>query len=190
MKSKNMDKKQLRKMMSSRRSLLSKEQVVSLSDEIGYYVIKSDLFQRASHICVYQAFRNEVCCDTIMEEAFRTGKHVYVPVTDIETKTMEFFEVFENTLWEPGAYHILEPCISKDNPILKEKALVFMPGLVFDREKHRIGYGGGYYDKYFMRHPVHTRIALCFDFQIVDTLPFEEHDILPDYIVTEKGIIT
>lgn len=185
-----MDKKQLRKMMSCRRDLLSNEQVCFLSEEIGNYVINSDLFRNASHICVYQAFRNEVCCDSITEEAMKKGKHVYVPVTDKETKTMEFYEIFEDTLWKNGAYDILEPCLSNNNPILQENALVFMPGLLFDKEKHRIGYGGGYYDKYLMTHPMHTSVALCYDFQIVDALPFEEHDVLPDYIVTEKGLIT
>lgn len=175
--------------MSDRRNRLSKEQVSSLSNEIGKQIIKSELFQNAFHICVYQAFRNEVCCDTIMEEAFKSGKHVYVPVTDMETKTMEFYEVFEDTLWKPGAYDILEPCISKDNSILKEKALVFMPGLLFDKDKHRVGYGGGYYDKYFMSHPFHTLVGLCYDFQVVDCLPYEEHDMIPDYIATEKGIM-
>ena len=189
MKSNCMDKKELRNIMMNRRNRLSKNEVDAFSKRIANHVIKSDLFKESSHICIYQAFRNEVSCDVIMKEAFLKGKHVYVPVTDMGTKTMEFYEIFEDTKWILGAYGIKEPCLSNQQPVLNEKALICMPGLLFDKEKHRIGYGGGYYDKYFMLHPMHTKIALCYEFQIIETLPFEEHDILPDYIVTEKGII-
>lgn len=188
MKIKNTDKKELRKEMLQRRNLLSKEQVENSSKQITDYVIKSDLFQNASNICVYQAFRNEVCCDDIVKEAFLSGKQVFVPVTDIVTKTMEFYEILETTQWKTGAYGILEPCIQEDSTILKEKALILMPGLLFDKEKHRIGYGGGYYDKYLTNHTIHIKIALCYDFQVIAELPYEEYDVTPDYIVTEQGI--
>ncbi|MGN0438972.1 MAG: 5-formyltetrahydrofolate cyclo-ligase [Lachnospiraceae bacterium] len=184
-----MNKKELREYMGNCRNQLSKEMVCHLSHKICEHVVNSYIFKESKCVCIYQAFRNEVCCDEIMKEAFLQNKHVYVPVTNIQEKTMDFFEIFEHTNWVKGAYDILEPCITDCNLVLKEPALVCMPGICFDKEKHRIGYGGGYYDKYFMLHPVHTKLALCYDFQIVESLPFEEHDILPDYIVTEHGLM-
>ena len=70
-----------------------------------------------------------------------------------------------------------------------ERTLIIMPGSVFDVHGHRIGYGGGYYDKYLARHTQCRTIAVCFDFQIVEELPAEDHDICPELIVSEKRCI-
>ena len=94
-----------------------------------------------------------------------------------------------DTEWRIGTYGIEEPILESETRILKEKAVILMPGLVFDRKKHRIGYGGGYYDRYLAGHTEHITAALCYAFQIIEeNLPWEEHDILPDYIITEKEI--
>ena len=68
-------------------------------------------------------------------------------------------------------------------------ALVLMPGLAFDREGHRIGYGGGFYDRFLEAHPGLSRVALAFEFQIKAQVPYEAFDICPEKIVTEKRII-
>lgn len=185
-----MDKNKVRKEMSAKRQALSKEEVTAASIHISDLLIASTLYKDASNICVYQAFRNEVSCETIMKQAFLDGKQIFVPVTDLQSKTMDFYQVMENTEWKTGSYGILEPVISKDNKKLQEPALILMPGLVFDKNKRRIGYGGGYYDKYLAVNKNHITIALCYDFQVVDyALPFEEHDILPDYILTNNNLI-
>jgi len=67
--------------------------------------------------------------------------------------------------------------------------LIIIPGAAFDKEKHRIGYGAGFYDKYLSKSNVGDRIALAFDFQVLDRIPFNEYDIKPDIIITEKEII-
>ena len=71
-----------------------------------------------------------------------------------------------------------------DEPVAEDKtALVLMPGMAFDRAGHRIGYGGGFYDKYLSREPEHPTLALCYDFQIVENLPTEEFDIPVDIVL-------
>ena len=65
--------------------------------------------------------------------------------------------------------------------------LIVMPGVAFDRELHRIGHGGGYYDRYLTAHPEHETIAIAYDFQVLAQVPFEEHDIRPMDLITEKG---
>jgi len=93
---------------------------------------------------------------------------------------------------EPGYYNILTPkqeFIRYIDP--SEIDLVIVPGAVFDREGYRVGYGGGYYDKFLsskIRKDI-SKIAIAFDLQIVDKVPREEHDISVDYIITEKEII-
>lgn len=183
------DKNLLRTKIRGMRDALSKEDVLELSKSIAKNVIDSSIYQSMNHICVYQSFRNEVSCDFIMENSFQTGKRVYVPVTDEEHHRISFYEVFPDTQWISGAYGIMEPLITNDNKLLADKALVLMPGLVFDKNRNRIGYGGGYYDRYLMEHFEHSKMALCYCFQLVDEqIPSEEFDVRPDYIVTEKGI--
>lgn len=185
-----MNKKQLRKQMLAKREALSVAEQQRYSEQIARQLCSADIYGKYDNICIYQAFRGEVVCDTIRENAWRDGKTVYVPVSDAATKTMNFCKITKETVWKTGAYGILEPVITEECEWLQQPALVLMPGLVFDLQKHRIGYGGGYYDKYLAQHTIHTTIALCYRFQILtDALPFEEFDVLPDYIVTETGWI-
>lgn len=184
-----MDKKLMRKQMSEQRNALTKEYQTEYSKTIAERIAGSSIYKNSQNICVYQAFRNEVSCDNITACAFKDGKSVFVPITNKETMTIEFFEVTKYTVWQEGAYGILEPVINENAKALNEAALIFMPGLVFDKDKHRIGYGGGCYDKYLSKHTEHITAALCYPFQIVtEELPYEEHDILPDYIITNERI--
>ncbi|MCM1500543.1 MAG: 5-formyltetrahydrofolate cyclo-ligase [Clostridium sp.] len=184
------DKKILRRHMLEKRKQLTEEEVRVRSAQIAGHLMRHMMYKECMHICIYQAFRNEVSCDEIKALAFADKKAVYVPVTDIAKKTMEFYRITANTDWKPGAYGIMEPVIHADTPVLEEAALILMPGLAFDREKHRLGYGGGYYDRYLNLHRHHKTAALGYRFQLTDEqLPVEHHDIIPDYIVTEDGIL-
>lgn len=182
------DKKILRKKMREIRDALTNEDIDACSKQIAEQLLQSSLYQECTHICVYEAFRNEVSCKYIIDQAFQDGKCVYLPVTNETTKTMEFYQITEDTIYREGNYGIREPELNENSKILQEKALILMPGLAFDRNKHRLGYGGGYYDKYLSLHKEHITAALCYNFQIVDELSCEKHDISPDYIVTEKEI--
>lgn len=182
-----MKKNEIRNQMLKKRELLAFSEQQIYSDRISQIILNSSLYRNCKNLCIYQAFRKEVSCDKIIKQALNDNKHVFVPVTDSGNKTMEFYRITEKTEWKKGAYGILEPVLTDTTAILKEAALILMPGLVFDREKHRIGYGGGYYDKYLAGHIEHTTVALCYHFQIIDgNLPWEEHDILPDYIATDE----
>lgn len=184
-----MNKKQIREEMLAKRNALSVQEQYLISEQISMQIINSPLYDNFQYICTYQAFRGEVFCDKVKMQAFSDGKQVYVPVTDRNRKCITFYQIDEYTSYTQGAYGIMEPVIGKDSRTLSAPALILMPGLAFDRKKHRIGYGGGYYDRYLAEHMEHKTAALCFEFQVLkEDLPYEEHDILPDYIVTEKGI--
>ena len=184
-----MDKITLRKYMTEKRNCLTSHEIQSCSEEITKRLLGSIFYRECQNLCLYNAFRNEVSCRYIMKQALSDGKGVFMPVTDETQKMIEFYEVTETTRWRKGAYGIEEPILQSGTRILKEKAVILMPGLVFDRKKHRIGYGGGYYDRYLAIHTEHITAALCYAFQITEeALPWEEHDVLPDYIITEKEI--
>ncbi len=184
------DKKTVRDRMRTQRDGLPEEKITEYSQKIAKTILLSEIYSQYTRICVYQPFRNEVDCQHITERALADGKTVYLPVTDRQSKTIDFYQITENTVYQNGAYGIREPIFDKENREslrLKDSALILMPGLAFDKKKHRLGYGGGYYDKYLAVHRGNVTMALCYDFQIVeDELPFEEHDILPNYIVTEQ----
>ena len=184
------DKKIIREEMLLRRGKLTDEDVRRYSETIMQRLVESSFYRECHNLCIYQAFRNEVSCDTIMPLSLSDGKRVYTSVTDKTGKSIEFYQITEYTKWQQGAYGIMEPVITPDDQPLQEPALVLMPGLAFDRNKHRLGYGGGYYDRYLAGHQGNITAALCYSFQITEhELPYEEHDILPDYIVTEQEII-
>ena len=89
---------------------------------------------------------------------------------------MEFILVEDLSLVTPSAFGAPEPV--EDGPVARdETALVLVPGIAFDCRGHRLGYGGGYYDRFLAREPEHPTIALCYDFQLLPNLEAEPHDI-------------
>jgi len=100
---------------------------------------------------------------------------------------MRFYQITSFDELEEGTMHILEPD-PEQCPCLdaEEHALVIMPGAAFDRERNRIGYGGGFYDRYLAAHPEHPTVAAAYSFQVFDRIPSDEHDIRPQILVTEE----
>lgn len=113
------------------------------------------------------------------------GKKVAFP--RVEGSEMEFYEVTSLKDFQEGSFHVMEPVGGE--PVAVQNALVLVPGLGFDSRGSRIGYGGGYYDRYFSRHPKHIKVGIAYAVQLVGELEVEEHDISMDGIVTEEGIL-
>ena len=122
-------------------------------------------------------------CDTgaFLRQAQRDGKRVAVP--KVYGDEMRFLWLDDLQQVAPGAYGIPEPIA--DGPVaMDETALVLMPGLAFDREGFRLGYGGGFYDKYLAAHPKHVTLALCYGFQMFDHLDVDDYDIPVQYVIS------
>ena len=152
------------------------------TNDITERVINHPRFLEETDIYCYANYNGEVGTSSIMEEAWKLGKNVWFP--RIEGSEMNFYLVESKDDLQPGAYGILEPT---GNHIADgEDGLLIMPGVAFDEECHRIGYGGGFYDKYLEKHPNLHAIAIAFELQMYRELPFEEHDIKPEKVVTEK----
>ena len=152
------------------------------TNDITERVINHPRFLEETDIYCYANYNGEVGTSSIMEEAWKLGKSVWFP--RIEGSKMNFYLVESKDDLQPGAYGILEPT---GNHIADgEDGLLIMPGVAFDEECHRIGYGGGFYDKYLEKHPNLHAIAIAFELQMYRELPFEEHDIKPEKVVTEK----
>lgn len=147
-------------------------------------------FQEADKILIYLSKDGEVGTDNLLGRAFELGKRVYVPVVDRESDELHISELpGPDTSFRLGAFGVREPEEEDLNFVSPDQIdLVIAPGLAFDRRGGRIGYGKGYYDRLLNRLGSQVpRIALAFDFQVLDTVPQEENDIQVDAIITEKS---
>ena len=100
---------------------------------------------------------------------------------------MIFYQISQPEDLEPGYFGIREPKTSL--PVADgEDGLMIMPGVAFDNQRHRVGYGGGFYDRYLSKHTSHFTAALAFEFQMMEEVPTEPTDLLPDVVITEKTI--
>ena len=177
-------KKDIRKRVLTERNLIIKKEWTEKSRQIYEKVITHPLFLNAEELYCYIDFRNEVGTRDIIERAWSLGKKVAVP--KVAGDAMEFYYIQSFDELSPGNWGIPEPVL--ENVACGKNVLVIMPGAVYDAEKHRIGYGRGYYDKYLAQHSDYQTMALAFELQMLENIPADEHDICPQFIVTEERI--
>lgn len=179
-------KKEIRSKILKMRQALPKEEVREKSLRIMERIEETEAFQNADNLLAYIDFRGEVATGSLIEKAWKLGKKVYVP--RVAGKEMEFYQIRSFEDLEKGAYGILEP--KKECPAYeagKEKdTLAILPGSVFDKKKNRVGYGGGFYDRYFENRREICRIAVAYEMQIVEEIETEEFDLPADYVATEE----
>lgn len=177
-------KKGIRESVLAVRKCLSEKEWIEKSCLIFQTVISHPFFLNSDEIYCYMDYRNEVETKRIIEAAWQMGKKVAVP--KVFGDVMEFFYIENFTELHPGTFNILEP--EENTPANGKNALVLMPGAVFDKNRNRIGYGRGYYDRYLKQHPKYKTMALAFEFQVLEKIPSEAHDIRPQIIVTEENV--
>lgn len=170
------------------RNTLSESQRREKSQKICHTLCGLKEYELAKNIFCYVSFRSEVETSDLLEEILLDQKHLYVP--KVFGRTMEFFEICSKEDLEAGAFGILEPVLqngaAKKYP--DDNSLVILPGVSFDLEGRRLGYGGGYYDRYLERYPRGMRIGLAYELQIADVLLQESLDIAIDAVITENRI--
>lgn len=178
-----MDKKALRKEISAKKAAMTEAEILSASNDLAEQLVTHPLYQEAKSIYGYMSFNQEVRTMPMLERALKDGKKVAIPKVYGDEMQFIWMENLEEIA--PGYYEIPEPIA--DSPIADdETALVLMPGLAFDLQGNRTGYGGGFYDKYLERHPSHKTLAMCFAFQVVAQLDVESHDIPVDGLLVAK----
>ena len=140
-------------------------------------------YRNAERIMAYADYNHEVMTDFIIEAAWRDGKEVAVP--KVVGQDMVFYKLTDFAQLEKGYFGIPEP--ARGEIVQWEDAMMVMPGVAFDKENHRVGYGGGFYDRFLEKHPQVRRVAVAFEFQMLPEVPTEPTDISPEIIVTEKS---
>ncbi len=175
-----MDKKALRKEIAAQKRAMSDAQIAEKSDALAKLFYASAWYRQAKTIYGYLPYNQEVRTVPMLQQALRDGKRVAVP--KVYGDEMRFIYMTDLSCVEKGYAGIPEPV--EDGPVADDPtALVLMPGLAFDAKGHRIGYGGGFYDKFLSQETEHPTLALCYDFQMLPSLETESHDIAVDCVL-------
>ena len=175
-----MNKQELRQAIRARKRAMTEEDILRRSEILAEKFARSNAYRAAKTIYGYLPYNQEVRTVPMLRRALEEGKRVAVP--KVYGDDMKFIYLDDLSQVAKGYAGIPEPVA--DGPVAQdETALVLMPGLAFDPQGHRIGYGGGFYDKFLAREPHHPTVALCYDFQVMDRLETEEFDIPVDLVI-------
>ncbi|WP_326911405.1 5-formyltetrahydrofolate cyclo-ligase [Sedimentibacter sp. MB31-C6] len=186
-----MNKRELRKKILNIRNNMNKEDVVEKSKIIMQKIINTEAYKKSNTIFIYMDFKNEVITSFLINQMISENKSVMIPYTDVENINIIPVEIhnLEQDL-KRCSFGYLEPKKELITPVdLKIIDLIIVPGVVFDRKLNRIGFGKGYYDRILSKKRSDTKaIAIAYEFQVLNEIPHEEHDIKMDMIVTEEKI--
>ncbi len=181
------EKRLLREGMRKLRESLSEGEVKEKSSAISKRLLQLEEYEKAKNVLFYIGVNKEVKTEDAINAALNAKKNVAVPVTDLEKGRITPVRLSSLSSLKPGAYGILEPTGGKEVDE-KEIELVIVPGLAFDAEGNRVGYGLGFYDR-FLRNSPAKKIALAYEIQIVDRVLATGDDVQMDAIITEERVI-
>ena len=174
-----MDKKSLRK------ALLTKRNLIKDKDKKDLSIYLSVIQYIDKDILIYFSKKNEIDTTGIIQFAFDFGYRVYIP--KVENQSMTFYEITSFDDVTLGKYNIMEPT-SNITPSDIDNTICITPGIAYDKNHNRLGYGGGFYDRFLANYHGKT-IGLCYDELLEDSIPTEETDIPVDMIITNKKIL-
>ncbi|WP_195266102.1 5-formyltetrahydrofolate cyclo-ligase [Clostridium sp. 1001275B_160808_H3] len=184
------EKRVLRNKILEIRDSLDNSKKEIMDTKIFNELINTELYKKASNIFIYISFSNEINTINIIEKAFEDRKNVFIPKVYKDEKYMKAIKLNSFDELKKNSMGILEPIDDSDYIEKENIDLIVVPGVVFDNECNRIGYGGGYYDRYLNEiKSKENKIALAYDLQVVDKIECEAHDIKVDYIITNTRII-
>lgn len=175
-----MDKQAVRALVRQRKREMSDAEIQSRSYALKQKLLSTDLYRSAATIYGYLSYNQEVRTMPILEQALADGKKVAVP--KVYGDKMVFLYLDDFSQIAPGYCGIPEPIA--DGPAAADpEALVLMPGLAFTARGDRLGYGGGFYDRFLEAEPNHPTVSLCYDFQMFSAIPTQPHDRTVDLVL-------
>lgn len=182
-------KKELRRQILAARKAMSATDVETKSRAIARKALNLAAYRQAKVVMIYLAFRNEVATEQIITAALASGKRVVIPVCERSQVQIIPAELknYPGDLQE-GTWGILEPKPEAFYPLdPREIDIVFVPGVAFDEQGNRLGYGAGYYDRFLGRlRPQAVAVALAYEMQILPQVYAEGHDVPVDLVITEQ----
>ncbi|MDO5291830.1 MAG: 5-formyltetrahydrofolate cyclo-ligase [bacterium] len=186
-----MAKQEIRHFIRSKKRELTQFDISKASKEIRDNLFTCSYYKNATALYTFVSYNQEVDTKEIIKRAIADGKRVAVP--KVQGKEIEFIYISSLEELKEGYQHILEP-INNDwaDPTKEISPLMLMPGLAFDHAGNRIGYGGGFYDRYLKKYQSASfyKCALGYEFQLFDQFEPEEFDIPVDGIITPIEMVT
>ena len=178
---------EIRKQIIRQRKQLSAEYKNTIEESIFNELLSMEEYRTAENLLLYIDYNGEVQTRLILKYALNSNKNVYVPLCK-DNCIMDFYKIADMSQLKEGHYGILEPEEDNSNCFnatdLCRETICIVPGVAFDRDNNRIGYGKGYYDRFFERFNIPNRIGLAYDFQIVEKLNISANDIRMTKILT------
>lgn len=182
-------KKVLRKKLKKIRKNLSDENKKLFSRQIHARLFSSEIYANCERILIYVSKTTEVDTFDIIENARRCGKFVSVPKVDLSSSDMNFYNVEGLQDTEVSAFGVLEPNILKCEKTENfSNSLMIVPGIAFDSDGVRLGYGGGFYDRFLQKNKI-LSVGLCYSCCFCKSLPCESHDMRVNFVVTDNFFV-
>lgn len=182
-----MDKKMIRKKYLNSREEMSLYEIELFNKKIFSNLISNHHYQKSNSIFTYVSIGNEVDTRRMIDQALKDGKKVAVPKIFGKGK-MKFYYIQSLKELAKAKFDLLEPIHLDTEATSNGNSIFIVPGVAFDLSKNRIGYGGGYYDRYLSKASYEKTIALAYERQLVDLIPSDLNDIKMNLIITEKKI--
>lgn len=180
------NKKALRASIKQKRRALSIEYRQQASRKMQAELTRLPCYQAAEYIMLYMAMQDEVQLDELIAMVLKDGKKAVIPLVT-GAGLMEAVELSDMADLVPDKYGIKTVSEEKRRLIAPDKIdLIIVPGVAFDKAGHRLGMGGGFYDRFMLRASRAVRAALAYDCQLLVSVPAQVHDLTVDYIITEK----
>ena len=183
-------KKELRKMVIELRNNKDSDFLSKNSQVITEKLLSMECIKKANVIMLYLDFNNEVKTDALIKKLLSIGKTVVAPVTIKDKRKLIPFKITnikdDITI---GAYGIREPKQNPNNKLsIKDIDIVIVPAVAYDKNCYRLGYGGGFYDRFIKKLKDDAiTIGIAFDLQVLNSIPKESHDAQLNYIITETN---
>jgi 5-formyltetrahydrofolate cyclo-ligase len=180
----------IRQFMLAKRNAISKKQIKSKSSAIAKKLFSMPEFKRAKTIFTYISFGSEVDTKEIIKKSLSLGKTVAVPVADFKKKNLTAARFSSFSRLKKSRFGVPEPDLKKSMKIAASQIdLVIVPGVAFDVQCNRIGYGKGFYDTFLAKNPHIKNVGLAFGLQVLKKIPATKKDRKVMKVVTEKRIV-
>jgi 5-formyltetrahydrofolate cyclo-ligase len=184
-------KREIRKRILTLRNAMPPESIAEKSGEIVRRLMELREIRDSSTLMVFLSFGSEVLTDDLIRWGWSEGKRIVVPLCRPESRELTPCRIDGFDELETGHYGIREPKAGRLRSVPRaEIDAVIVPAVAFDRRGYRVGYGGGYYDRFLPECPQAANIGAAFACQIVPEVPSDRYDLAVDRIVTEEGIIS
>lgn len=180
-----MKKSELRKEIKNRKRQFTSQQLSELSFVVVMRLLAHQRLKDARTVMLYYSLPDEVYTHTLVDALLASGKRVLLPRVTGEG-TMELRCYTGPQSLEQGAYNIMEP-VGEVFSDYTQIDLAVIPGVAFDRQLNRMGRGKGYYDRLLPQLGCAYKIGICFDFQLMESIECEEHDIRMDEVISGKN---